>query len=339
MTPNSWGPKGEDRKTKLFDLASDPTQETPVNDPASLAPLGTALAISLLVFGSSAYCLQQSQDRDRRLLSCYATIFIPALALAFGLGHLVEDMAGQHVHLGGCPLFFLLMVMVGLGVLAMLGFLGQQWRIEQHGKLLALPAPVAVEQTVHQLAQQLNLTPPIVHILPTQRAVAFVAGIQKPSIYLAQWFLDQLTPLELEQVLAHELAHIQRRDNLIALFHTLFFGATVFLPSSWWAFRHLLQERELAADELAVRLTGKPAALARALVKVVTPEYALTVVPGFLQLATIEQRVQNLVRLHQLPTTAIDAGFEKVWLVGLIVFGHLPLAWLVFDLPHLLHLP
>jgi len=179
----------------------------------------------------------------------------------------------------------------------------------------------------------------VVHLIPTQCSLAFVVGVYKPRIYLARWFLDHLTPRELEQVLAHELAHIQRQDNLIALASTFFVGATFFLPSSWWAFRSLLHERELAADEVAIRLTGKPAALARALVKVVNPAYIDSPLPGFLQVDTVKQRVHNLIRLHQSSASLPASRLEKLGLLSLVILGPAPLAWLVFELPHLLHLP
>lgn len=308
-----------------------------MNDLASFAPLGTAVSIAFLVLGLSHHYLKQGLSREGRLISCYASIFLPAVALAFGLAHLADDMVGQHA--GWCIAFLVLMGMGGTGGLAILGFCWQQSRIEQQGSLLAESASPSVQQSISQLSRQLGVKTPVVHILPTQRSMAFAVGIRQPRIYLAQWFLDHLTTVELEQVLAHELAHIQRQDNLIALSSTFFLGATFFLPTSWWAFRHLLRERELAADELAVRLTGKPIALARALVKVVNPEYALSPIPGLLQVNTIEQRIQNLVRLHQSPSIQAITQLEKIGLISLITLVPLPLAWLLFDLPHLLHLP
>ncbi len=306
-------------------------------DPASLAPLATAAVIALVVWGGAYRCLQQSLIRDHRLLSCYISMFIPSLALAFGLGHLAEDMIGQHA--GWCASLLILIGMSAMGSLALLGSLGQQQRIDTQGTKFALSSPLFVQQIVAKLAGQLGLTPPQVKILPTQRALAFVVGIRQPKVYVSQWFLDHLTQVELEQVLAHELAHIHRRDNLIALVSTFFLGATFFLPSSWWGFRHLLRERELAADEIAVSLTGKPAALARALVKVVDPEYSQVPIPGFLHRDTLEQRIKNLVRLHQAPSHCSNTRREHMGLVGLILLGPLPLGWLVFDLPHLLNLP
>lgn len=304
---------------------------------SDLAPLATAVSIAFLVLGLSHHYLKQGLSRDGRLLSCYASLLLPALALAFGLAHLADDMVSQHA--GWCIALLILMGMGGTGGLALLGFCWQQGRIEQQGNLLAEPAPEPIQEIVSRLSKQLGIRTPVIHILPTQYSIAFTVGIGWSRIYLGQWFLTHLTMVELEQVLAHELAHIQRQDNLIALFSTFFLGATFFLPTSWWAFRQLLWEREFAADELAVSLTGKPVALARALVKVVNPEYVPAPILGLLHLDTVEQRVQNLLRLHHSPGTYAVRRLEKIGLISLITLIPFPLAWLVFDLPHLLHLP
>jgi Zn-dependent protease with chaperone function len=149
--------------------------------------------------------------------------------------------------------------------------------------------------------------------------------------------------VELEQVLAHELAHVSRSDNLIALVSTAFLGATAFLPSSWSAFRYLLRERELATDELAIAVTGKPIALARGLLKVVAPISPPSPPPiaaaGLLEAAMVEERVENLVRLHKNGSKPIKLFGEKTYLLGLTVLTPLLLAWLVLELPHLLNLP
>jgi heat shock protein HtpX len=99
-----------------------------------------------------------------------------------------------------------------------------------------------------------------------------------------------LEPAELEAVVAHELAHIQNRDALvmtIASFFSLVAGLIVrFMPNihaalrilavaaslAAWALsvlllRSLSRYRELAADRAAALVTGRPSALASALMK------------------------------------------------------------------------
>jgi Zn-dependent protease with chaperone function len=199
-----------------------------------------------------------------------------------------------------------------------------------------------MQQTVERLASSFGLTKvPEIYTLQVDHPIALTIGITRPRIYISQWFHSHLDEVELEQVLAHELAHVSRSDNLIALVSTAFLGATAFLPSSWSAFRYLLRERELATDELAIAITGKPIALARGLLKVVaTPSSPPPIAAaGLLEAAMVEERVENLVRLHKNGSKPIKLFGEKTYLLGLTVLTPLLLAWLVLELPHLLNLP
>jgi Zn-dependent protease with chaperone function len=152
--------------------------------------------------------------------------------------------------------------------------------------------------------------------------------------------MDELAPSELEGVLAHELAHVARRDNLVALVATAFLGATACLPTSWSALRNLLHERELAADELAVSITGKPITLARVLHKAATADFAATgIASGLLEAATAEARIHHLVALHRAGTGSAPGIAHWPWIPVLTLVAPPVLAWLVFALPHLLALP
>ncbi|WP_218082806.1 M56 family metallopeptidase [Anthocerotibacter panamensis] len=309
-----------------------------------LVPLVTALVISVAALGTSCWFLKVGALRDGRVLSSYAGIFVPSLALALGVGHLSLDMA--HAISAICPLSVVLGAMLLVGITFVGGYLWRQHKLQRDLASLCHPASPAVQQRADKVAQGFAMVIAPVLVIPAERPLAFVLGIGEAEVCLSQGLLDTLDPVELEQVIAHELAHIQRRDNLIALVSTFFLGVTAFLPSSWWAFSHLLRERELAADELAVSVTGKPVALARALLKVAVPDHpAFSPAAGLIQPDTIDMRVKNLVRLHHLkqeaarPHPLSKGGREKLWLLGLTLLGPFPVGWLIFALPHLLHLP
>jgi hypothetical protein len=86
---------------------------------------------------------------------------------------------------------------------------------------------------------------------------------------LDEEILHRLDAQELEGVLAHELAHVARRDNLVAWAVAIVRDVAFFVPGSGWAVRALHREREAAADQDAVTVTGRPAALASGLLTVV----------------------------------------------------------------------
>ena len=110
-------------------------------------------------------------------------------------------------------------------------------------------------------------------------------------LHLTQGLLELLEPRELEAVIAHELAHVANRDAAVMTVvggpgEALLSGGVRVAGQGWWPLvvggaaatligwvgtvgtRALSRYREFAADEGAVRLTGSPAALASALMKV-----------------------------------------------------------------------
>ncbi len=97
---------------------------------------------------------------------------------------------------------------------------------------------------------------------------AMLVGIRHPVLLLDAAFVGRLDDEEVEGVIAHELAHLARRDNLIALLFGLARDLVFFMPGGNWAVRRLLVERELAADLAAIERTRRPGALAAGLVKV-----------------------------------------------------------------------
>ncbi len=79
---------------------------------------------------------------------------------------------------------------------------------------------------------------------------------------------ERLTPPQLDAVLAHELCHIRRRDNLLAAIHMLVEALFWFHPLVWWLGKKLVDERERACDEEVLRLGGEPHIYAEAIVNI-----------------------------------------------------------------------
>jgi bla regulator protein BlaR1 len=69
-------------------------------------------------------------------------------------------------------------------------------------------------------------------------------------------------------VLAHEICHVNRRDNLFAAIHMIVEAVFWFHPLVWWIGAKLVEERERACDEEVVRLGSEPLAYAEAIVNI-----------------------------------------------------------------------
>ena len=68
-------------------------------------------------------------------------------------------------------------------------------------------------------AIRLALDLPIPVMSSTARVEPGVVGIRKPVLLLPAGITDRLTPDQLDAVLAHEMCHVRRRDNLTAAIH------------------------------------------------------------------------------------------------------------------------
>ena len=85
-----------------------------------------------------------------------------------------------------------------------------------------------------------------------------VFGILQPVLLLPEGITDRLTKPQMGAIVAHEMCHVRRRDNLTAAIHMLVEAAFWFNPMVWWIRTRLVEERERACDE-AVLLSGSEA--------------------------------------------------------------------------------
>jgi Zn-dependent protease with chaperone function len=97
---------------------------------------------------------------------------------------------------------------------------------------------------------------------------ACAAGVLRPIIAVDPKVIAGLDDHELEGLVAHELAHLRRRDPLLWLGVGLFRDLTFFLPPLFLAVSWLRREQEESADETASAVTGRPGALASSILKV-----------------------------------------------------------------------
>ncbi|HZF31554.1 MAG TPA: M56 family metallopeptidase [Gammaproteobacteria bacterium] len=95
------------------------------------------------------------------------------------------------------------------------------------------------------------------HRVPDVRSSAALVepalvGIVRPVLLLPPGVGEHLTRAQLDAVLAHELCHFERRDNLTAAVHMFVEAVFWFHPLVWWVGARLVEERERACDEAVV---------------------------------------------------------------------------------------
>jgi bla regulator protein BlaR1 len=95
-----------------------------------------------------------------------------------------------------------------------------------------------------------------------------VVGVLRPILLLPAGVTERLTPLQMEAILAHELCHIRRRDNLFAAIHMTVEAIFWFHPLVWWIGARLVEERERACDEAVLSQMNEPRAYAEGILSV-----------------------------------------------------------------------
>jgi Zn-dependent protease with chaperone function len=118
-----------------------------------------------------------------------------------------------------------------------------------------------------RLIARLHVTRPVQLLLSTLVEVPTVIGWLSPVILLPAGALAGLTPVQLEALLAHELAHIRRWDYLINLLQNVVETLLFYHPAVWWLSARVRQERENCCDDLAARACGDRVSYAEALVR------------------------------------------------------------------------
>ena len=102
-------------------------------------------------------------------------------------------------------------------------------------------------------------------IIPLDEPQAFVLGIVKPEIYLSEGLLNKFDEETLETIIAHEKAHVQKRDPLRRFLAAI--GLIFHLPATAKIINDQLSlTQELSADGDAARQTGSRTKLAQTLV-------------------------------------------------------------------------
>jgi TonB family protein len=93
-------------------------------------------------------------------------------------------------------------------------------------------------------------------------------GVFRPVLMLPNGIAEHLSRAQLDAVVAHELSHWRRRDNLTAAVHMLVEAVLWFHPLVWWIGARLIEERERACDEAVVREGHEGRAYAEAILNV-----------------------------------------------------------------------
>src|SRR5450432_129895 len=137
-----------------------------------------------------------------------------------------------------------------------------------------------------------------------------VIGWFRPVVFLPVSALTGLSESQLEAVIAHELAHIQRFDAFVNVFQVCVETLLFYHPAVWWLNKRIRAEREHCCDEVAVALCGDRVEYARALTLMEEWRSA----PVFAMAANRGPLTERIVRVLGLKT--LGAGMRGIGLTG-----------------------
>ena len=118
---------------------------------------------------------------------------------------------------------------------------------------------------VRTLASRLRVTRPVRVLESRLVRVPAVIGWCRPVLLLPVSALAGLSTVQLEAIIAHELAHIRRHDYLINGLQAAIETALFYHPAVWWLSGRIREEREHCCDDVAVAACGDAVAYGRAL--------------------------------------------------------------------------
>lgn len=142
------------------------------------------------------------------------------------------------------------------------------WLALRRAKRSCEPFPVQWESQLPHWQHVKGVGRRVPLMLSDRVRAAAVLGGRAPIIAVAPVLLEHLHADELDGIVIHEWAHVQRRDDVG---HALQLAARVLAgwhPAVWWLNRRLQAEREHACDDVAMTITRSPRAYAASLVKV-----------------------------------------------------------------------
>ena len=205
------------------------------------------------------------------------------------------------------------------------------WRFARFGRLLACarPAPDVIAERAARLASRLGLrrAPPVL-LVPARIPPMLWPHRSGPRLLLPEGLLPDLHADELDTLLAHELAHVRRRDHWVRLVEIAATALFWWYPVTWWARRALRRAEERCCDEWVLRLLPRSAeAYANGLLKSLTfvartPGALPSLASGVGPVEDIEARLKEILMTRPAPRLAapIRLTLAAAAALGLAVF-------------------
>jgi beta-lactamase regulating signal transducer with metallopeptidase domain len=171
--------------------------------------------------------------------------------------------------------------------------------------------------TLRRLTAESTVAAPVRLTESTRLPMPVALGTRRPEICVPSRALAELGAEQQETLLAHEVAHLERRDPAWLAVYNVVCGFFFFQPLHWIVRRRLIALSEILADQWAVEQTGRPVDLARCLSEVadwIVRDRGLLAAPGMAGYRSqLGQRIERL--LTSVPSR-IEITRSQRWLAA-----------------------
>ena len=184
-----------------------------------------------------------------------------------------------------------------IGAVFVLGVWWTRWRcVASIARAATTIETGEVLDALRRIEREAGLKRPIRLVESTASLEPGVFGLIRPMLVWPRAIGAHLNEQQVVAILAHEVAHVRRRDNLTAAIHMTVESVFWFHPLVWWLGARLVDERERACDEAVLRLGSEPEVYAETILKAcrMVLESPVTCVSGITG-SDLRQRIERIM--------------------------------------------
>ena len=173
------------------------------------------------------------------------------------------------------------------------------WHLYQLRKSCMRIDPMTLDPLVQQTLRSKRTSRDVSLCTSDRVQVPTAIGLMKPAIVIPYWVLQDLSTVELNQIVVHELAHLRRWDDWTNLAQQVVRALFFFHPAVWWIEKKIALEREMACDDAVLAETSSPRAYAECLTHLAEKSFlrrSIALAQGALgRISQISQRVAEIL--------------------------------------------
>lgn len=229
------------------------------------------------------------------------------------------------------PVSWALYVFAAWAVVAALGLLRVGigfWHLHRVRKSCVAVDVATLDPMLQKTLAEFDSSRAVTPCVSDDLRVPTAIGFTKPLVVIPSWTIQELSTLELNAILLHELAHLRRRDDWTNLVQKIVGALLFFHPAVWWIDKKLALEREMACDDLVLAETQNtsPRAYAECLVSLAEKSFLRR------GIAMAQAAVDRLWQVSLRVTQILDVNrprATRVWRPAPVLVGGVSLVCLI----------